>query len=86
MAAAAVALAVGAVLRKLGDQPRSRFVALGVGYGVLALIFVIGGSIREQQTRRALADNSFTELPGWSIAAVAVYISALVALTVIAIL
>jgi uncharacterized membrane protein YidH (DUF202 family) len=86
IAAAAVALAVGAVLPKLGDTSRSRFVALGVGYGVLALVFVIGGSISEQRSRRALANNTFAELPGWAIVAVATYISALVVLTVIAIL
>jgi uncharacterized membrane protein YidH (DUF202 family) len=83
IAAAAVALGVGAVLPKLGDEPRARFIALGIGYGVLAAIFVIGGSARERQSRRALADNKFAEVPGWVIAAITVYITVLVALTVV---
>ncbi len=82
IAAAAVALGVGAVLPKLGDEPRARFVALGVGYGLLAVIFIIGGSLRERQSRRALAANGFAELPGWVIVAVTVYLTALVVITV----
>jgi putative membrane protein len=82
IAAAAVALGVGAVLPKLGDEPRARFVALGVGYGLLAAIFVIGGTLRERQSRQALAANGFAELPGWVIVAVTVYLTALVVLTV----
>jgi hypothetical protein len=85
MAAAAVALGVGAVLPKLGDVPKSRFVALGAGYGLLALIFVIGGSLRERQSRRALAAHSFTALPGWMIGVITVYLTVLVVLTVVAI-
>ncbi len=86
IAAAAVALGVGAILPKLGDQPRARFVALGVGYGILAVVFVVGGSLRERQSRRALAENRFAEVPGWMIGAITCYLSALVVLTVVALL
>jgi uncharacterized membrane protein YidH (DUF202 family) len=86
MAAAAVALGVGAILPKLGDVPRARFEALGVGYGVLALIFVIGGSVRARQSRRALAQNSYAELPGWEVMAITAYMSVLVILTVVALI
>ncbi len=86
IAAAAVALGVGAILPRLGDVPRGRFIALGIGYGVLALIFVIGGSLRERQSRRALATNSFAEVPSWLVAAVTVYLSMLVVLTVAALI
>jgi len=82
MAAAAVAIGIGAVLPKLGDEPRGRFVALGIGYGILALIFVIGGSLRERQSRRALATNTLASVPGWVITAITLYITALVVLTV----
>jgi uncharacterized membrane protein YidH (DUF202 family) len=85
IASAAVALAVGAILPKLGDEPRARFVALGVGYGVLGVVFVVGGSLREQQSRRALAANRFAEVPGWVITALTIYLTALVVLTVAAV-
>ena len=86
IASAAVALGVGAILPKLGDQPRARFVALGVGYGLLAVMFVVGGSLRERQSRRALVENRFAEVPGWVIGAVTFYLSVLVVLTVVALL
>jgi putative membrane protein len=84
IAASAVALGVGAVLPKLGDEPRATFIALGIGYGVLAVLFVIGGSLRERQSRRALAQNRFVEVPGWVVATMTIYITALVVLTVVA--
>jgi putative membrane protein len=84
IAAAAVALAVGAILPKLGDEPRARFVALGVGYGLLAVMFVVGGSLRERQSRRALAANRFAEVPGWVIVVITTYLTVLVVLTVVA--
>ena len=84
IAAAAVALGVGAVLPKLGDAPRGRFIALGIGYGILAIIFVVGGSLRDRQSRRALAANRFAEVPDWVVAAVTVYLTVLVVLTVVA--
>jgi hypothetical protein len=59
-------------------------VALGIGYGLLAVIFVIGGSLRERQSRRALAANGFAEVPGWAIVAVTAYLTVLVVLTVVA--
>jgi putative membrane protein len=85
IAAAAVALGVGAILPKLGDEPRARFVALGIGYGLLAVIFVVGGSLRDRQSRRALATNGFAEVPGWVVAVVTAYLTVLVVLTVVAV-
>jgi uncharacterized membrane protein YidH (DUF202 family) len=86
IAAAAVALGVGAILPKLGDQPRARFVALGIGYGILAVIFVVGGSLRDRQSRRALAANGFAEVPGWVVSVVTAYLTVLVVLTVVAVI
>ncbi len=86
IAAAAVALGVGALLPKLGDQPRARFIALGVGYGLLAVMFAVGGAWRERQSRRALAENRFAEVPGWVIGVVTFYLSVLFVLTVVALL
>jgi inner membrane protein YidH len=84
LAAAAVALAVGAIVPKLGDVPRGRFVALAFGYGLLSLVFVVGGWLRERQSRRALADNRYAEVPGWILATLTGYLSLLVILTVAA--
>jgi len=84
MAAAAVALAIGGLLPKLGDLPKDRFVALGIGYGILSLIFIIGGATREMASRRALEQNSHADLSQWLVIAVALYMSVLVILTVIA--
>jgi len=86
IAAGAVALAVGGLLPRLGDLPRPRFLALAAGYGVLSLFFVIGGTIRAHLSRRALAHQGFSAVSEWVIVGVTVYISALVVLTVIALL
>jgi putative membrane protein len=86
IAAAAVALAVGGLLPKLGDLPRPRFLALAAGYGILSLFFVIGGTIRGHLARQALAHRGFSAVSEWVILGVTVYISALVVLTVIALL
>jgi uncharacterized membrane protein YidH (DUF202 family) len=86
IAAGAVALAVGGLLPRLGDLPRPRFLALAAGYGVLSLFFVIGGSVRGHLSRQALAHQGFSALSEWVIVVVTVYISALVVLTVIALL
>jgi uncharacterized membrane protein YidH (DUF202 family) len=86
IAAAAVALAVGGLLPRLGDLPKTRFLALAAGYGVLSLFFVIGGTIRGHLSRQALAHQSFSAVSEWVIVGLTVYISALVVLTVIALL
>ena len=85
IAAGAVALAVGGLLPRLGDLPQPRFLALAAGYGVLSLFFVIGGSVHGHLSRQALAHQGLF-LSEWVIVVVTVYISALVVLTVIALL
>jgi putative membrane protein len=84
IAAAAVALAVGGVLPKLSQVPRERALALGVGYGILALVFILGGSLRDNASRKALRAGSFSQLPIWTIIVITVYASVLVILTVVA--
>jgi len=86
VAVAAVALAIGGILPKLSHVPKERFEALGVGYGVLALIFVVGGSVRDRASQRAIAANSFAELPAWAVAALTIYLAVLIVLTVVAFL
>ena len=81
---AGVALAVGGILPKLSNVARDRAVALGVGYGVLALGFVIGGSLRSSDSRKALESGSFSRFPSWAVATITTYISALIIFTVVA--
>ena len=85
IATAAVALGVGALLPKVSTGSRDRFLALGAGYGVLALMFVMVGAIREQRSREALANNSHAELSGRLVLVMTVYLSVLIVLTVVAI-
>jgi uncharacterized membrane protein YidH (DUF202 family) len=84
IAAAAVALAVGGIVPKLSGLPKDRFVALGVGYGILAIAFFVGGAIRGRLSRDALERNTFAEVPDWVVITMAAYMSALIVLTVIA--
>ena len=84
IASAAVALAVGGVLPKLSQVPRERALALGVGYGILALVFILGGSLRDNASRKALEAIFFSKLPIWAVTVITIYISTLIILTVIA--
>ncbi len=69
---------------KLSQVPRERALALGVGYGILALVFILGGSLRDNASRKALEANSFSKLPIWAVTVITIYISTLIILTVIA--
>lgn len=86
VATAGVALAVGGILPKLSDVIRDRAIALAAGYGVLALCFVIGGSLRDWSSRKALESGSFSRVPAWSVALITIYSSGLIILTVLALL
>jgi putative membrane protein len=86
ISAAAVALGVGGLLPHLAHLSRPRFVALGAGYGVLALFFVVGGSLRSLASTRALERNSFATLSGRMVTIATCYISVLVILTTVALL
>lgn len=86
IAAAAVALGVGGLVPHLSGLPRTRFVALGAGYGALALFFIIGGTIRVMRSHRALATEAYAALPTGVLVALAAYVSALIVLTVVALL
>ena len=86
LGAAAVAVAIGGLLPKLGHLPRARCVALGVGYGLLALAFVIGGTVRNQRSRAAISHDSFAGFPVGAVWAITIYTSALVVLTMVSLL
>ncbi len=86
IATAAVALAVGGLIPKLGGLPRDRFLGLAGGYGLLSLFFVIGGTVRGHLSRRALAQNSYARLSERVVVGAAIYTSVLVVLTMVALL
>ena len=84
IAVGAVAFAIGGLLPKVSHGPRVRFEALGVGYGILALIFVIGGTLRDRASRKAIAVNDHADVPTWAVVAISAYLVGLIVLSVIA--
>jgi uncharacterized membrane protein YidH (DUF202 family) len=82
IATAGVALAVGGILPKLSDVARDKAIALGVGYGLLALCFIVGGSLRDSLCRKALESGSLSRFPVWAVATITIYICGLVVFTV----
>ena len=64
LAALAVALAVGRVVPALIQASKGWFVALGVGFAVLALAFTLYGTSRQRQLDRAIAGGDFRPLDG----------------------
>jgi putative membrane protein len=86
ISSAAVALAVGGLLPHVAHVSRARFVALGAGYGALALFLVIGGNFRAGASNRALGHDSYAAFSGTVITIATCYISVLVLLTVVAFL
>jgi putative membrane protein len=86
ISSAGVALAVGAIVPHVTHLSRTRFVALGAGYGVLALFFVIGGNLRAKASDRALAHRNYADFSGLVMTIATCYISVLVILTVVAFL
>jgi putative membrane protein len=86
ISSAAVALAVGCFLPHLAHLSRARFIALGAGYGALALFFVIEGNVRARASGRALEHNGYAAFSGAVMTIATCYISVLVILTVVAFL
>lgn len=64
LAALAVALGVGRVVPALIDAAKGWFVALGVGFAVLALAFTLYGASRQRRVDRAIAGGDFRALDG----------------------
>jgi putative membrane protein len=64
LAALAVSLAVGRVIPALIDESKGWFVALGVGFAVLAMAFTLYGTSRQRQVDRAIAGGDFHPLDG----------------------
>ena len=64
LAALAVSLAVGRVVPALIDESKGWFVALGVGFAVLAMAFTLYGTNRQRQLDRSIAGGDFRPLDG----------------------
>ena len=64
MAALAVALGVGRVVPALVEGSKGAFIALGVGFAILALAFTLYGTSRQRQVDHAIAGGDFRPLDG----------------------
>jgi putative membrane protein len=84
ISSAPVVLAVGGLLPHVAHLSRARFIALGAGYGAVALFFVIGGNFRARASHRALEHDTYAAFSGAVITIATCYISVLVILTVVA--
>ncbi len=82
LAVGAVALAIGGLLPKVDHSRRGFYIAVGVAWGVLALAFVIAGTLRDRAIRRAFEAGTFAPLPRWWVVALTAYIVVTLSVTV----
>jgi putative membrane protein len=83
-AAIGVALAVGRLLPEIAHLPKGPFLALGTGWGILALGLVSFGLLRHRAGERAIRAGSFLRLSSPWLLAMTVYMLALMAATIAA--
>jgi len=69
IAAATAAVAVGGVVPHLVDGSRTPYVALGIGYAILALGVMTAGWRRHRRVQDALAHGTYEDISGRWIAA-----------------
>jgi putative membrane protein len=77
----AVAVGIGGILPKLVKLPKGPYVAIGVGYLVLSLWFVLLGAQRQRANDRALIERRFVALSRSMITAMSVYMAVLIVIT-----
>ena len=82
LAVGAVALAIGGLLPKVDHSRRDFYIAVGVAWGILALAFVVAGTVRDRATRRALEAGSFAPVPRWWVIVLSAYIAVTLIVTV----
>lgn len=85
--ATALAIAVGRILPFLTHGARWPFRVLGIAYGLLAVVVLLVGAVRQQRTADALRRGSYAELSSplvmWlTAAAVALSVGALILIAV----
>jgi putative membrane protein len=81
-AAIGVALAVGRILPEIAHLPKGPFLALGTGWGILALGLVTFGLVRHRAGERAIRAGSYLHLNSQWLVAITVYMVALMAATI----
>ncbi len=86
IAAAAAALAVGAIVPDLVEGAGWPYVALGCAYALASLTMFVLGALRRQAVDRALDTGTYAELPGAWAAALSVGGACLAAATLLVVL
>jgi putative membrane protein len=86
LAALAVALAVGRVIPALIHASKGSFVALGVGFAVLALAFTVYGTHRQRQMDRAIAGGDFRPLDSKMVLLLTGFMALLAVVTIVLVL
>jgi putative membrane protein len=90
LAAVALAVGIGGVVPNLtgaGESLDIAFVGLGAGFGVLGVVVIAYGAVREREVSTALARGGYAPLPGRGAVTLAVLASILgVATTVVVVL
>ena len=83
LAALGVALAVGRVVPTLAGAPRGPYVALGFGYAIAGLVFVVYGSMRQRAQERALVERRFRALDRVVVTGMTALLAALAVATIV---
>jgi uncharacterized membrane protein YidH (DUF202 family) len=78
LATVAVALAIGRLLPAVAGVPKTPFVWLGAGFGLLALAQICFGAWRHWVVSRALREGRFDELPLPVVLAMTAFLAVLV--------
>lgn len=86
LTALAVALGAGALVPTISGADRWPFVGLGVGFGLLAVMFILYGTHRHREVERALAEGGYAPLDRRVVLAFAVLGVTLAAVTIAAVL
>lgn len=86
LTALAVALGAGALVPTISGSARWPFVGIGVGFGLLAIAFIVYGTRRHAAVERAVAEGGFAPLDRRVVAGFAVLGVLLALLTIAAVL
>ena len=86
LTALAVSLGAGALVPKLTSASRWPFALLGIGFGVLAIAFIVYGSHRHRAVEAALARGEFAPLDRRIVLALGAFGVLLGLLTILAVL
>jgi uncharacterized membrane protein YidH (DUF202 family) len=79
-------MGVGRLLPALLDSSSAPFIAIGVGFGLLALAFIVYGTFRQRHVDAAIAQGSFRPLDAWFVLTVTALMAILVTATIVLIL